>query len=278
MVDDRPEDTGSLPIRAGRKREPPTIDSRGDRSVERDESSARHRPSVARRARGRQSFVEEPPIAEPAPRPVSPWIVATVPGGRCCAGDRRRLDAGLACDPTASATPAAQLSTAIAGLTAVSPDWSQGSARWCLIPPPPHARKLWKNRRDAAHELAATRAQGEKHRVAINEVKSAHARRRRRAGRSLGVDELHSKTRARCELQKRRDRAARQQACRHKADGQACRRSGTAPPGGGALLECWSGSATPIRRRSPDQSVPPNPDALKPLDQFAERRAETPAS
>ncbi|MEH2530705.1 hypothetical protein V1274_001714 [Bradyrhizobium sp. AZCC 1614] len=88
MVDNRPEDTGSLPESGRPKREPPTIDldasevssetkSSGEAPSEQPE--AEPAPEIAQ-APVEQSPVEESRVAEPPSRPVSPWVVAPVSG------------------------------------------------------------------------------------------------------------------------------------------------------------------------------------------------------
>ena len=122
MVDDRPEDTGSLPDSEPAEARAADHRSRGDRSVERDEEFWRGvvRAEAERRARGRRSAVEEARrLREPPSRPVSPWIVAPVSGAVAAAlviGVGWML--GWPAIQPASAPPAPQLSAAIDGLTA----------------------------------------------------------------------------------------------------------------------------------------------------------------
>src|SRR5690242_8137427 len=94
MVDNRPEDTGSLPDSGRPKREPPTIDLEatevssakraGEASPEpaaepTPEPAAEPTPGIAQSSMA-ESPTAEPPVAEPPSRPVSPWIVAPVSG------------------------------------------------------------------------------------------------------------------------------------------------------------------------------------------------------
>src|SRR6476620_7044249 len=121
MVDDRPEDTGSLPDSGRPKREPPTIDLEATEVSSETKSSgegspgpmAEPAPEVAK------ARVEEAPVAEPPSRPVSPWIVAPVSGAVAAAlviGVGWML--GWPAIQPASAPPAPQLSAAIDSLTA----------------------------------------------------------------------------------------------------------------------------------------------------------------
>ena len=74
MVDDRPEETGSLPNSERPKRAPPTID------LEATEVSTEPQAAAAATAAEPQpEFVAEAPAA-PAPQPISPWIVAPLSG------------------------------------------------------------------------------------------------------------------------------------------------------------------------------------------------------
>ena len=105
MVDDRPEDTGPLPDSGRPKREPPTIDLEATEvsSETKNAADASSEPVVepapeVAKASVEEPSVEKPAVAEPSSRPVSPWIVAALRCSRGCAGDWRRLDAGLARD------------------------------------------------------------------------------------------------------------------------------------------------------------------------------------
>ena len=86
MVDDRPEDTGSLPDQGRPKREPPTIDleatevSSETKSTAGVSSEAPAEPVAEPTPEVAKAPVEESPVAGPPSRPVSPWIVAPVSG------------------------------------------------------------------------------------------------------------------------------------------------------------------------------------------------------
>src|SRR5437899_4314060 len=82
MVDDRPEDTGSLPGEGRPKREPPTIELEAT-EVSSETKSAAGASSEAPSEPSPQPTPEAPsvsPVDGPTPRPVSPWIVAPVSG------------------------------------------------------------------------------------------------------------------------------------------------------------------------------------------------------
>src|SRR3989442_12190457 len=169
MVDDRPEETGSLPDSERPKREPPTID------LEATEVSTEPQAAAAATAAEPQpESVSEAPAA-PTPRPVSPWIVAPVSGAVAAAlviGVGWML--GWPAIQPASAPPAPQLSTAIDALTVrvagLEPKVAKPGSD-----PAAAARTgaLEKTVAALRAELAATRAQGEKLASAINDVKSA---------------------------------------------------------------------------------------------------------
>src|SRR5882762_11812320 len=79
MVDDRPEETGSLPDQERPKRAPPTID------LEATDVSTAAPPAdgAAKSESTAESAAEpasEPPATPPAAAPISPWIIAPVSG------------------------------------------------------------------------------------------------------------------------------------------------------------------------------------------------------
>jgi hypothetical protein len=179
MVDDRPEDTGSLPDSGRPKREPPTIELEATEVSSETKSAAgasseAPEPASPRR-RSAKAPVEESPVAGPPSRPVSPWIVAPVSGAAAAAlviGVGWML--GWPAIQPASAPPAPQLSAAIDGLAArvagIEPKVGKPVAD-----PAAAARTEALEKTVAAlrTELTATRAQGEKLASAINDVKSA---------------------------------------------------------------------------------------------------------
>src|SRR5436190_21195878 len=121
MVDDRPEDTGSLPDQGRPKREPPTIDLEAT-EVSSETKSAAEASSEAPSEPSPDPTPEAPPVSPvdaPAPRPVSPWIVAPVSGAVAAAlviGVGSML--GWPAIQPAAAPPAVQLNAAaIDGLT-----------------------------------------------------------------------------------------------------------------------------------------------------------------
>jgi len=75
MVDDRPEENGSLPDQERPKRAPPTIDLEAT-----EVSSAPPHASGDTPSEPAPEEPSAPPVSEPAPKPVSPWIIAPVSG------------------------------------------------------------------------------------------------------------------------------------------------------------------------------------------------------
>ena len=254
MVDDRPEDTGSLPDSEPAEARAADHRSRGDRSVERDEELCRaHRPRrrpspwPSPRRRSPKASVEESPVAGAAvPAGLALDRRAGLRRGCGCAGDWRRLDAGLASrfNPRPRRLPRSSVPPSTVS-PPVSPDWSQRSARPCPIPPLPRApRPLEKTVAALRTELAATRAQGEKLASAINDVKSAPRGDGAASPDLSGIDERIAKI----ESQMRTQGAEIAQQGSKLADTQgrrqACRRHAAAPPGVGGAARC----AGPDRR------------------------------
>ena len=280
MVDDRPEDTGSLPDQGRPKREPPTIDleatevssetkSPAETSSETPpEPVAEPPPDVAK------ASVEESPVAETPSRPVSPWIVAPVSGAVAAAlviGVGSML--GWPAIQPASAPPAPQLSTAIDALTArvagIEPKVGKP------VPDPASAARteaLEKTVAALRTELAATRTQGEKLASAVNDVKSAPRGDGAAAVDLSGVDEriakIESQLRAQnAEIAQQGSKLADAKADVKPADDMALRRLVA-----GALLDVRVRIGDPYPAAlAATKALAPNPDVLKPLDQFAEK-------
>jgi hypothetical protein len=286
MVDDRPEDTGSLPDSGRPKREPPTIDleatevssetkSSGDASSEPVVEPA---PEVAKASVEEPSVekpaVEKPAVAEPSSRPVSPWIVAPVSGAVAAAlviGVGWML--GWPAIQPASAPAASQLNAAIDGLSSRVAGLEPKVGK--PVPDPAAAARteaLEKTVAALRTELAATRAQGDKLASAINEVKSAPRGDGAASPDLSGIDEriakIESQLRAQnAEIAQQGSKLADAKADAKPADDLALRRLVS-----GALLDVLVriGEPYPVALAA-TKALAPNPDALKPLDQFAEK-------
>jgi hypothetical protein len=282
MVDDRPEDTGSLPDSGRPKREPPTIDLEATEVSSETKGSAEAAPEAAPEV-GKASVeepsveepsVEKPAVAEPPSRPVSPWIVAPVSGAVAAAlvmGVGSML--GWPAIQPASAPPAPQLSTAIDALTARVAGLEPKVGK--PVPDPAAAARtetLEKTVAALRAELAATRAQGEKLASAINDVKSAPRGDGAVSPDISGLDERIAKIESQmrtqgAEIAQQGSKLADAKADAKPADDMALRRLVS-----GALLDVLVRIGDPYSTSlAATKALTPNPDALKPLDQFAEK-------
>jgi hypothetical protein len=276
MVDDRPEDTGSLPDQGRPKREPPTIDLEAT-EVSSETKSAAETSSEASPEPSPEPTPEAPsvsPVDAPAPRPVSPWIVAPVSGAVAAAlviGVGSML--GWPAIQPASAPPAPQLSTAIDALTARVAGLEPKVGK--PVPDPASAARteaLEKTVAALRAELAATRVQGEKLASAINEVKSAPRGDGAVSPDLSGIDERIAKIESQmrtqgAEIAQQGSKLADTKADAKPADDMPLRRLVSA-----ALLDVLVRIGEPYPTAlAATKALTPNPDVLKPLDQFAEK-------
>jgi hypothetical protein len=277
MVDDRPEDNGSLPDSSRPKREPPTIELEATevpsetKSAAGASSEATPEPVTEPAPEAAKASVEEPPVAATPSRPVSPWIVAPVSGAVAAAlviGVGWML--GWPAIQPASA-PAPQLSAAIDGLTARVAGLEPKVGK----PDPAAAARteaLEKTVAALRTELAATRAQGEKLASAVNEVKSAPRGDGTASPDLSGIDEriarIESQMRTQgAEIAQQGSKLADTKAAAKPADDMALRRLVSA-----ALLDVLVRAGDPYPAAlAATKALTPNPDALTPLDQFAEK-------
>ena len=271
MVDDRPEDTGSLPDSGRPKREPPTIDLEATEVSSETKSAAE--ASEAPTEPSAEPAPEAPsvsPLDEPAPRPVSPWIIAPLSGAVAAAlviGVGWML--GWPAIQPASAPPAPQLSSAIDGLTARVAGLEPKVGK--PVPDPAAAARteaLEKTVAALRAELAATRAQGEKLASAINDVKSAPRGDGAASPDLSGIDERIAKIES---LMRTQSAEIAQQGSKladaKPADDLPLRRLVAA-----ALLDVQVRIGDPYPATlAAAKALAPNPEALKPLDQFAEK-------
>jgi hypothetical protein len=276
MVDDRPEDTGSLPDSSRPKREPPTIELEATEVSSETKSAAETSPEPVAEAAPEvaKASVEESPVEAPPSRPVSPWIIAPVSGAAAAAlviGVGWML--GWPAIQPASAPPAPQLSAAIDGLTARVAGLEPKVGK--PVPDPASAARteaLEKTVAALRAELAATRAQGEKLASAVNEVKSAPRGDGAASPDLSGIDEriakIESLMRAQgAEIAQQGSKLADTKADAKPADDMPLRRLVAA-----ALLDVLVriGEPYPVALAA-TKPLAPNPDVLKPLDQFAEK-------
>ena len=270
MVDDRPEETGSLPDSERPKRAPPTIDLEATEvSTEPQAASA-----AAAETQPEPESVSEAPAA-PAPRPVSSWIVAPLSGavaGALVIGVGWML--GWPAVQPASA-PAALNAAAVDGLTARIAGLESKAGK-AVADPAAAARTeaLEKSLAALRGELAATRAQGEKLASAVNDVKAAPRADGAAALPDLSaIDEriakVESLMRAQsAEIAQQGSKIADTKAADAKpADDMPLRRVVAA-----ALLDVLVRIGDPYPAAlAAAKALAPNPDALKPLDQFADK-------
>ncbi|MEH2504941.1 hypothetical protein V1290_003752 [Bradyrhizobium sp. AZCC 1578] len=282
MVDNRPEDTGSLPESGRPKREPPTIDldasevssetkSAGEAPSEPEAEPA---PEVAQ-APVEEAPVEESRVAEPPSRPVSPWVVAPVSGAVAAAlviGVGWML--GWPAIQPASVSQTAQLNAAaIDGLTAQIAGLESKVGK-PVADPAAAARTdaLEKSVATLRGELATARTQSEKLASAINEVKSAP-----RGDGTVSPDlaafaeriaKVESQMRAQsAEIAQQGSKLADTTADAKPADDMPLRRVVSA-----ALLDVLVRIGDPYPTAlAAAKALAPNPEALKPLDEFAEK-------
>jgi hypothetical protein len=286
MVDNRPEDTGPLPDAGRPKREPPTIDLEAVSSETKPAAEASPEPaaeaapevanSASEEAAAANAAAEEPPVeharVEPAARPVSPWIVAPVSGAVAAA-----LVIGVgwmlgwpAIQPAAVSPAAQQNAAAIDGLTTRVAGLEAKAGR--LIADP-RTEALEKSVATLRGELAATQAQGEKLASALNEVKSAP-----RADGAVSPDlsafaerlgKIENQMRAQsAEIAQQGSKINEAQSADAKAAGDMPWRRVLAAVLLDVLVRVGDPYPTALATA---KSLTPNPDALKPLEPFAEK-------
>jgi hypothetical protein len=286
MVEDRSEDTGSLPGSERPKRAAPTIDLEAtvvsDDTKSSAEKSSAEAPSEPEAAPAPEatpvSSVEEPPadaVSPPSAPPVSPWIVAPVSGAVAAAlviGIGWML--GWPPIQPASAPSAPQLTAAVDGLTARVAGLESKAGK--AVPDPAAAARTEAVEKSVAAlrgELTATRAQGEKLASALNDVQSAPrsdgAASPELAALGERLAKLESQMRTQsAEIAQQGSKLADSKAADAKpADDMPLRRVVAA-----ALLDVLVRTGDPYPAAlSTAKALAPNPDALKPLDQFADK-------
>ena len=281
MVDDRPEDTGSLPDSGRPKREPPTIDLEATEVSSETKSAAEASPAEASSEAPSEPPPEPPheprpeapsvsPVDAPPSQPVSPWIIAPVSGAVAAAlviGVGSML--GWPAVQPASAPLAPQLSSAVDALTARVAGLEPKVGK--PVPDPTAAARteaLEKTVTALRAELAATRAQGEKLASAVNDVKSAPRGDGATPPDLSGIDARIAKVES---LMRTQSAEIAQQGSKladaKPADDMPLRRLVSA-----ALLDVLVriGEPYPVALAA-TKALTPNPDVLKPLDQFAEK-------
>jgi len=174
MVDDRPEDPGSLPDPDRPKRAPPTIDLEASEVSSETPHAAAAAPTEPM-SEPASAPPDDQPVATPVSKPVSPWIVAPVSGAVAAAlviGVGWMLG-GPAVQPASPAAP--QLNAAVIDDLTARVAGLESKAGKPVADPAAAARAEAMEKSLAAlrGELATSRAQGEKLAAAVNDVKAA---------------------------------------------------------------------------------------------------------
>jgi hypothetical protein len=270
MVEDRPEDTGSLPDSDRPKRAPPTID------LEASEVTTEAAPaSDAAPPEAAAETAASPDV--PPPAPVSPWVVAPVSGAVAAAlvigvgwmlGWPAIQPASTPLAPQLNAAAIDDLAARIAGL-----ETRIGKPAASAADPASTARMetLEKSLAALRGELATSRAQSEKLASAITEVKSAPRADGAPAPDLSAIDariaKIESAVRTQAaEIAQQGSKIADSKAADAKpADDLPLRRVVAA-----ALLDVLVRTGDPYSAAlAAAKPLAPNADALKPLDQFA---------
>jgi hypothetical protein len=270
MVEDRPEDTGSLPDSDRPKRAPPTID------LEASEVTTEAAPASDAAPPEAAAETSTSPDT-PAPAPVSPWVVAPVSGAVAAAlvigvgwmlGWPAIQPASTPLAPQLNAAAIDDLAARIAGL-----ETRIGKPAASAADPASTARMetLEKSLAALRGELATSRAQSEKLASAITEVKSAPRADGAPAPDLSAIDariaKIESAVRAQAaEIAQQGSKIADSKAADARpADDLPLRRVVAA-----ALLDVLVRTGDPYSAAlAAAKSLAPNADALKPLDQFA---------
>lgn len=271
MVDDRPEETGSLPDQERPKRAPPTIDLEAT-----DVSTATSHADEAAPSEPAAESASEPPVtpptAAPISPPISPWIVAPVSGAVAAA-----LVIGVgwmlgwpAVQPAAA--PPALNAAAIDDLTARIAGLESKVGK--PVADPAAAARV----EGLEKSLAALRAQGDKLASALNDVKSAPRADGAAAPDLSAIDQRIAKVESQVralssEIAQQDSKIADAKAADAKpldvkpADDLPLRRVVAS-----ALLDVLVriGDPFPVALTAA-KALAPSADVLKPLDQFAEK-------
>jgi hypothetical protein len=268
MVDDRPDDKGSLTDSERPRRAPPTIELEAT-DVSTEAKSSGEAPVAPEPAPPEAASAS--PVAEPAARPVSPWLVAPVAGAVAAA-----LVIGVGWMlgwPPIQPASAPQPNAAVDGLTArIAGVESKISKPLADPAAAARAEALEKSVAALRSELAATRAQGEQLASAVNDVKSAP---RGDGAASPDLAAIGERI-ARIESEMKAQGAAIAQQAGKIADAGAA----NAKPAddvplrrvvAAALLDVLVRGGDPYKAAlSAATALAPDPDALKPLDPFAD--------
>ena len=288
MVDDRPEDNGSSVDSDRPKRAPPTIDleatkvSSTPQQADGDAPTEQATEAPAAEAPASEAPASEgpaaPPVSEPAPRPVSPWIIAPVSGVVAAAlviGVGWMLGWPAIQPANSPVAPVAAIDGLTARIAALESKASKPSAPTTDPAAAARAEILEKS-------LVALRLQSEKLAAAVDDVKAAP--RDGAAGPDLaavneriaGIEKLVRAQGTEIAQQGSKIAAARsaeEKAAETKPADDVLLRRVVA----GALLDVLVRIGDPYQAAlGTAKSLAPNPDALKPLDEFAAKGVPSP--
>ena len=280
MVDDMPEDTGSLPESERPRRAPPTIDLEAtavSTAASYSDGAASHADGAAAPEPAAEPVA--PAADAPTSAPTSPWIVAPLSGAVAAA-----LVIGVgwmlgwpAVQP--AATPSTPHAAAIDGLAARIAGLESKTDK-SAADPAAAARVdgLEKSLAAVRSEIAATRAQNDKLAAAVNDVKSAPRADGAATPDLSAVDEriarIESLVRTQsAEIAQQGSKLADARVADGKpADDLPLRRVVAA-----ALLDVLVRIGDPFPAAlATAKALTPNADAIKPLDQFAAKGVPNP--
>jgi hypothetical protein len=272
MVEDRPEETGSLPDQERPKRAPPTIDLEAT-----DVSTAAPHPDDAAKSDAAESNAaksesaaepaaepaSEPPVTPSAAAPISPWIVAPVSGAVAAAlvigvgwmlGWPPVQPVTTPPVPAVNAAAIDDLTGRIAGLEA-----KVGKP----VADPAAAARV----EGLEKSLAALRAQGDKLASALNDVKSAPRADGTPSPDLSAIDQRIAKIESLARTQSAEIAQQDSKIADKPADDLPLRRVVA-----GALLDVLVRIGDPYPAAlTAAKALAPNADVLKPLDQFADK-------
>jgi hypothetical protein len=277
MVEDRPEETGPLPDQERPKRAPPTIDLEAtdvSTATSHADGAAKFESTAESTAEPAADQASEPPVTPSAATPISPWIVAPVSGAVAAA-----LVIGVgwmlgwpAVQPVTTPPVPAVNAAAVDDLTARIAGLESKVGK--PVADPAAAARV----EGLEKSLATLRAQGDKLASALNEVKSAPRADGAPSPDLSAIDariaKVESQMRAQStEIAQQDSRIADTRAADAKlldvkpADDLPLRRIVAA-----ALLDVLVRIGDPYPAAlAAAKALAPNGDALKPLDQFADK-------
>jgi hypothetical protein len=281
MVDDSPEDMAPSPDQGRPRRAPPTIDLAASEVSGETRHAAGEPPGSGSgtgpgsgSGTGPEQAAEQAPAPEHNPEapkaPVSPWVIAVISGA--VAASLVIAVAWVLGWPAVPATPAApEVSAAVVdGLTARIAGLESKISKPAASDPAAAARldALEKSLASLRVELTGLRAQSDKLAAAVNDVKAAP----REGAAPLDLSAVNERI-AQIERTTRAQNSEIAQESAKPADDVLLRRIVAA-----ALLDVLVRIGDPYSAAlAAAKSFVPDPDALKPLDGFADKGVPNPA-